>query len=526
MHTELQLILSPEQANDENIIKSIIAEKLNTEIELIADFRILKKSIDARSANPKINMSLAVFMTGEEIPPIYTKSFVYQNVADKEPVLIVGAGPSGLFAALKLLELGLKPILLERGKKIEERVEDVHQLTQADRLINTESNFGFGEGGAGTFSDGKLLTRSKRKGSVQGVLETFHYHGAKDSILYDSNPQIGFDVLPQIINHMRQTILSYGGEIHHEKQMTEIIIDNKQVRGCITADGTQYHADNLILATGQSAADIYELLDKQAISLESKAFALGVRVEHSQALINQIQYHNQKPNALLPPAIYNLTERIQDRSVYSFCMCPGGEIVPAMTANEEIVVNGMSSSKRDSAFANAGFVVEIRPEDIPTNFQQYGVFAGLKYRQHLENLAFVKNEANGIAAPAQRLVDFIKGITSIDLPANSYKPGLISSPLHQWLPAGIYTRLREAFLRFDRKMQGFLSNDAVVVGVETRSSSTLRIPRDHHTGEHPEVQGLFPAGEGSGHSGGITSSAMDGEWIAEMVYNKINAGNK
>ena len=517
MNKTLQLSLTPEQAHKEDLLLTMIAEKLQISVDGIDSFRILKKSIDARTIHPKINMTVAVFLTDEEPDALYNKSFDYQQVGDKEPVLIVGAGPAGLFAALKLLELGLKPVILERGRPINQRVEDVNLLQKEKATINPESNFAYGEGGAGTFSDGKLLTRSKKKGNIQGVLETFHYHGAKDSILYDSNPHIGFDVLPTIIHNIRKTILSHGGEIHYEEKLSKILLEDNEVKGCETEKGNRYLSERLILATGQSAQDIYELLDEQGIALELKAFAMGVRVEHPQNLIDQIQYKTGTRNPYLPPAIYGLNERIYDRSVYSFCMCPGGEIIPAMTGTEEIVVNGMSSSKRDSAFANAGMVVEIQPEDIPAAFHRYGAFAGLKYRQHIEHAAFIANGGKGIQAPAQRMLDFVKRIQSTDLPAYSYQPGLVPTDFHKWLPDHIYKPLQEAFFRFNDKMKGFLTNEAVVVGVETRSSSPIRIPRDPYTAQHRDIKGLYPAGEGSGYSGGITSSAMDGEFVAEKV---------
>ncbi|ADQ78335.1 monooxygenase FAD-binding protein [Paludibacter propionicigenes WB4] len=519
MHELIQLSLIPEQAEKPELLTKQVADKLEVSPARITRIRTTKKSIDARSFQPKVNLTVEVYWD-EEAPAHEKPVFAYQSVDNKKPVLIIGAGPAGLFAALKLIENGIKPIILERGRNTHARKEDIAQLNR-NNGINIDSNYCFGEGGAGTFSDGKLYTRSKKKGNTERIFEIFHYHGAAEEILYEAHPHIGSDKLPIVIENISKTITSCGGEIHFEQKLTEILIENNQVVGCKTADGNTYNAKALILATGHSAHDIYEMLHNQGILLEPKGFAMGVRVEHPQSLIDSIQYHCKERGSYLPAASYNLVDQVNDRGVYSFCMCPGGHIVPAASNQNEIVVNGMSASQRNSPYANSGIVVEIRPEDIPEDFKEYGVLAGLKFQQYVENLAYKNNGGLKQAAPAQRLGDFVKGKLSADLPACSYLPGLISSPLHFWLPDIISSRLREGFKKFDRKMRGYLTNDAVVVGVETRSSAAVRIPRDPETGQHTVIKGLFPAGEGSGYSGGITSSAIDGENAAIFVANYL-----
>ena len=458
-------------------------------------------------------MLVELFLHGEDIAGQKT-DFRFENVRSRPEIIIAGAGPAGLFAALGLIERGFKPVLIERGKDVDSRKRDIAQLCRGNGL-NPESNYCFGEGGAGAFSDGKLFTRSRKRGDIERVLQLFRFHGAHADILIDAHPHIGSDILPKIIRNMRQTIEQCGGEFHFLQRMTDLIIRNGQTAGIRTAAGDTFEGRAVILATGHSATDVYEMFYRKRYLLQPKAFAMGVRVEHPQAFINRTQYHNSPDMQYLPAATYTLSAQIDGRGAYSFCMCPGGYIVAAATSADESVVNGMSSSRRHTEFANAGIVVETRIEDTQ-DFAKHGALAGLRFRQHVETLAAQNGGANQYA-PAQRIADFVKNRASSSLPACSYLPGVVSSTLHSWLPTNISQRLQEAFKAFDRKMYGFITSQALLLGVESRSSTPVRIPRDNDSMQHPQLPGLYPCGEGSGYAGGITSSAIDGENVAKRI---------
>ncbi|RXQ97382.1 FAD-binding protein [Ancylomarina salipaludis] len=518
MLTEINLVLSPRDASDESYYKSLVAKDLKINSDRITGIQILRRSIDARQRNIKINMRFRVAYD-EAFPELKLSDFTYQNVSDKKKVIVVGAGPAGLFAALRLIELGYCPIVLERGKSVEDRKKDLAAIHK-NRIINPDSNYSFGEGGAGTFSDGKLYTRSKKRGNLKKILEVLHFHGAQEDILIDAHPHIGTDVLPKVIVKIRESIISSGGEVRFSAKVNHLLVSNDKISGVRIETGEEINAEAVILATGHSARDIYYLLDSQKIGIEAKSFAMGVRIEHPQKLIDQIQYHNPEGRGeYLPAASYSFVHQVEGRGVYSFCMCPGGVIVPAATADNQQVVNGMSSSRRNTAFANSGMAVEILEEDL-VDFKEHGALAGLKFQEDLERLAFEKGGSD-LTAPAQRMLDFVKGFSSSDLPVSSYQPGLKSSAMHEWLPKHIRFRLQEGFKAFGEKSKGFLTNDAVILGVESRTSSPVRIPRDNKTMQHVHVSGLFPCGEGAGYAGGIVSAAMDGERCAEAFHNMM-----
>lgn len=511
MQKDITLVLSPREAADEAMIKAAALRKLNISSEEVKAFRILRKSIDARHRQVKMNVYVEVYIHEKPEENIFSPKF--QNVSQGKRVLIVGSGPAGLFAALRLIELGYKPIILERGKAVKDRKIDIAKLNR-ESLVDADSNYAFGEGGAGTFSDGKLYTRSKKRGNVRYVLDMLIYHGADANIGVDAHPHIGTNKLPRIIQKIRDNIIECGGEFHFGQRVDQFIIKDDEIKG-VKAGEISFHGEAVILGTGHSARDIYELLHQQKIQLEAKPFAMGVRVEHPQSHIDSIQYHCDIRDEYLPAAAYNLVAQVQGRGVYSFCMCPGGFIVPATTSPNETVVNGMSPSMRNSKYANSGIVVQINLEDLGA-YQKDGVLAGLRFQQDLERMTF-NNGGMGQIAPAQRLSDFIRGKVSNDLPKTSYHPGIISSPLHMWLPEHIGPRLQAGFKAFDKKMYGFNTNDAVVLAVESRTSSPIRIPRDSTSLEHPQINRFFPAGEGAGYAGGIVSAAVDGLRIAEKI---------
>jgi len=512
----VQLNLDPEQAADLGAITRISGRLARTDPRAISSVRIIKRSVDARKKDIRVILSVEVF-TKDEPASQLIKPFIPVNVSGRKEILIVGAGPAGLFAALRLIELGLRPVIIERGRDISARKKDIAGISR-DQVVNPDSNYCFGIGGAGTFSDGKLYTRSKKRGDNTRVLELLVHHGAPENILYDSHPHLGTDRLPAIIKNIKNSIIDSGGLVLQEKRVSDLIIESDQVKGLVISGSEKYYSSDVILATGHSATDIYNILYKNGILLEMKPSAMGVRVEHSQELIDRIQYHGNPRGKFLPAAAYNLVRQVDGRGVYSFCMCPGGFIVPSATSQEEVVVNGMSPSGRNSPYANSGIVVEMRPEDF-AGYSGAGVLAGLEFRRELERAAW--NEGGKTQkAPAQRLMDFINGTVSSSLPKTSYFPGVTSSPLHEWLPPVISERLREGFRQFGKIMKGYLTNDAVILGVESRTSSPVRIPRDPDTMEHIVIKGLYPCGEGSGYAGGIVSSAVDGMLAAEALAKK------
>ncbi len=450
----------------------------------------------------------------EDAPEIAPTTKEYPNVAGKEEVIIIGCGPAGMFAALRLIELGKKPIVIERGKDVRERRRDLAAINKHD-LVNPDSNYCFGEGGAGTYSDGKLYTRSGKRGSISSVLQTLVAHGAKEDILYEAHPHIGTNKLPKVVQAMRQSILDAGGEIHFNTRVEDFLLEKNHLKGIVTQHGDRIEAKNVILATGHSARDIYTLLHQKGILIEAKPFALGVRAEHHQDLIDSIQYKCPSRGQYLPAASYSLVQQVNGRGVFSFCMCPGGFIVPSATTPGEVVVNGMSPSKRDSKYANSGIVVSVEPSDFKA-FKKFGPLAGMKFQEQVEQLAFTAGGETQ-TAPAQRLVDFCEGKISQNLPDTSYQPGLNPSQLLDVLPQEVGPRLQQGFRAFGKKMRGYYTNEAIVVGVESRTSSPVRIPRDKTTLAHPQIKGLYPCGEGAGFAGGIVSAAIDGERVAEML---------
>ena len=516
MTQEIEIVLLPEEKDDELLLKQKAAQSLKIALNRIQSVQIRKRSIDARSRQVVFRVKVIVAIDELLTPEIFTVN--YPSVTDKKPVLIVGAGPAGIFAALRCIELGLKPIVLERGKDVKQRRRDLAAINKHG-LINPESNYCYGEGGAGTYSDGKLYTRSNKRGDVNYILQTFVAYGASPDILVDARPHIGTNKLPQIITALREQILTAGGEVHFDAKVTDFVIESNSLKGVVLADGNKLNAEALILATGHSARDIYELLHQKQIAIEAKAFALGVRIEHPQILVDQAQYHCDLRNPHLPPSYYSLVEQVDNRGVFSFCMCPGGIIAPCATDYNEIVVNGWSPSKRNNPFANSGTVVQINLEDVPGS--ESDPLRLLNFQLAIEQQAYRSGGGN-LVAPAQRMVDFVEGRVSNDLPLNSYFPGTNSVDLTEVLPEFIHQRLRKALPLFGQKMKGYYTNEAILVGVESRTSSPVRIPRDRETLQHPQIAGLYPCGEGAGYAGGIVSAAIDGMNCAEAIAKKIS----
>lgn len=534
MIQEYQLRVLPQTAANEQRLIAYIAKEKGLDARTIRATRILKRSIDARQRTVLVNLNVRIYVNELPKEEEYTHT-LYNKVDDKPVVIVVGAGPGGLFAALRLIELGLRPIVVERGKDVRERKKDL-ALIGREQTVNPESNYSFGEGGAGAYSDGKLYTRSKKRGNVDKILNVFCQHGASTSILADAHPHIGTDKLPRVIENMRNTILECGGEVHFETRMDALIIEGNEVKGIETNTGKSILGP-VILATGHSARDVYRWLVSNNVEIEAKGIAVGIRLEHPSSLIDQIQYHNKNGRGdYLPAAEYSFVTQVDGRGVYSFCMCPGGFIVPAASGPEQIVVNGMSPSNRGSRWSNSGMVVELRPEDMQDEklgiknekwdaLQEERIALPPAFQSQLDMMYFQEaleyscwQQGNRKqTAPAQRMEDFTRKKLSYDLPESSYAPGLVSSPLHFWMPQFLTERLSKGFQQFGRSSRGFLTNDAVMIGVETRTSSPVRIIRDRDTLQHIRLRGLFPCGEGAGYAGGIVSAAMDGERCAEAV---------
>lgn len=544
---EYQLRILPEQAASEQSLKQYIGREKGLDVRTINAIRILKRSIDARQRTIYVNLTIRVFVNETPSEEEFVRTD-YPNVEGRPAVIVVGAGPGGLFAALKLIELGLRPIVVERGKNVRERKEDLARISR-EHNVNAESNYSFGEGGAGAYSDGKLYTRSKKRGSVEKILNVFCQHGASPTILSDAHPHIGTDKLPRVIENMRNTILACGGEVHFQTRMESILIEGQKVKGIETNTGKTFLGP-VILATGHSARDVYRWLYAHGVQLETKGIAIGVRLEHPSMLIDQIQYHNKNGRGkYLPAAEYSFVQQVDGRGVYSFCMCPGGFVVPAASGPHQLVVNGMSPSNRGTKWSNSGMVVETRPEDLllPEMQLQAEPFpesneslteelilrdgkqpegtvhtlAMMRFQEKLEQICWQQGNMRQ-TAPSQRMVDFTRKKLSYDLPATSYSPGLVSSPLHFWMPSFLSERLSKGFQLFGKSSRGFLTNEAVMIAVETRTSSPVRIVRDKDTLQHLTVEGLFPCGEGAGYAGGIVSAGIDGERCAEAVAHYLN----
>ena len=523
MTKEYQIRVLPVVAASENAIKRYLAEEQGIDQRTINSVRVLKKSIDARQRTIFVNLKIRVYIN--EVPQDDEYEHTeYQNVESRPQVVVVGEGPGGLFASLRLIELGLRPVVLERGKDVRERKMDLAQITKTQK-VDSESNYCFGEGGAGAYSDGKLYTRSKKRGNVNKILNVFCQHGASTSILADAHPHIGTDKLPRVIENMRNTIIKCGGEVHFQTKMTRLVVEGERVTGVEAVDlktgGELTFHGPVILATGHSARDVYRLLVESNIHIEAKGIAVGVRLEHPSQLIDQIQYHNREGRGkYLPAAEYSFVTQVEERGVYSFCMCPGGFVIPAATGPQQLVVNGMSPSNRGTQWSNSGMVVELHPDDVGGDSSD--PLCMMHFQEKLERDCWQQGNMKQ-TAPAQRMADFVNNRLSYDLPKSSYAPGLISSPLHFWMPPFVAKRLQEGFKKFGKMSHGFLTNEAVLIATETRTSSPVRIARDPATLQHVTVQGLFPCGEGAGYAGGIVSAGVDGERCAEMCAQYVEA---
>jgi uncharacterized FAD-dependent dehydrogenase len=519
MPRELLIQVSPEMANNEQMLYQYVSKLVHTSVSDLQKIVILKRSIDARQKAIKFNLKLNIYFKEE----VFTESKIelpnYPNITNKQEVIVVGAGPAGLFAALQLIELGLKPIVLERGKEVRGRRRDLKAIN-VDGIVNADSNYCFGEGGAGTYSDGKLYTRSKKRGDVDRILQLLVAFGATEEILIEAHPHIGTNKLPQIIQDIREKIIECGGQVLFETRVTDILVKNNEVDGIVTHNGETIHSNKIILATGHSARDIFELLHKKNIFIEAKPFALGVRAEHPQELIDKIQYSCDFRGEFLPPSPYSIVKQVNGRGMYSFCMCPGGVIAPCATAEGEVVTNGWSPSKRDQATANSGIVVELRLEDFKP-FEKFGPLAGMEFQKAIEQKAW-QLAGQTQKVPAQRMIDFTQTKVSASIPKTSYVPGTTSVELGEVFPTFLTQTLREGFSVFGKAMKGYLTNDAVLHAPESRTSSPVRIPRDNFTLEHVQIKGLYPCGEGAGYAGGIISAAIDGEKCALKIAEALS----
>ncbi len=514
----VEIKLSPSDAVDPDLVKAAAIQRASVPANRVRHWEIHKRSIDARGKNPVFVLQVKLYV--DELPkpePLIRDS--YKPLGNKR-IIIVGAGPAGYFAALELLEHGIKPVIVDRGKDVQARRIDLKKIQQ-DGIVNPHSNYCFGEGGAGTYSDGKLYTRSHKRGDIRKALQIFVDHGAKTDIMVDAHPHIGSNKLPRVVKAIRETILEFGGEIHFDSHVTDFILEGGTILGVRVNDNAEIIGDAVILATGHSARDIFYLLHQKGVLIEAKPYAVGVRLEHPQPLIDRIQYGSAERDPNLPPSSYKLVCQVEQRGVFSFCMCPGGWIVPASTSPGELVVNGMSLSKRDNEYANSGMVVAVELEDL-VPFRKHGVFAGLEFQKAFEQAAFAAGGGVTQQAPAQRMIDFVEGRLSAHLGGTSYIPGIVSAPMHDIVPVGISMRLRHAFRHFGKTMRGYYTNEAQVIGAESRTSSPIRIPRDPVTFMHPQIRGLFPAGEGAGYAGGIISAALDGQNTANKVAEYVN----